>query len=790
MASNERQNEYNHIVEVLLDASAEDHPINIVLRANRASNLRHLNRFLSRNTAETISTIRWTDPADGEEKELPEDHQEELLAIVSYRNFLQNDYGTINSPFDITTKDRDDFLNFIDYVFLPQGPVAYDGDRALAAEARRNQGSSAPPVPPPPSPRSNGDDPIDGDTERIPREIRDFDKGVKRDPSVYPKFEKNYEFTQWYRQFSATARSQGLKNILNPDYCPKTPTEITLFARQQEFMYNVLANTCTKVGKADEYVQTYEATNDAQKIIEMICKHFQQSSIADARSDELFVKITTTTIPDPRRKPIVDYIADWNRWVLEYNQLVPNKMSDLQKLTHLKNYTSSIEGLKSIATLAKTVQMCTSIPMSPENTMILIGEQSAQIDADERKLKLAALRRVNFHISDLDYDDDDHKLYDDYHRLVFAASTITLGEGSGQGHGERITNMHLTQDYVGEAFQSERRGIIKLSDEAWNALSPNGKKLWRNLNHDDRLQILEFGKPPDTNTNAGSPTPPTSPTAGSKTPPPTRKITFAESIGDPRLANSATHQSPATANVPDETTSGDSKLTQIDQGILDELKAGPPADTTPSVLDPRANDDSKELIKATQTPLVSKKEAENLSAIDVIRYTNQSNDHTAHKKQRYHDWKKEQTPKSSKENATDSTTSPSKKGLAKLCQAVKNSIGDTINTQSRKVHATSWTSAPYTAVAPTPIPSSVVDRGANNGIAGHDLRAIHYDYPPRTSEVSTINERSIGTLPIGTFGGTCNTTSGQAILIFHQYAHDPTGTWFPLPSNSRTTTSS
>ena len=67
--------------------------------------------------------------------------------------------------------------------------------------------------------------------------------------------------------------------------------------------------------------------------------------------------------------------------------------------------------------------------------------------------------------------------------------------------------MHLTQDYVGEAFQSERRGIIKLSDEAWNALSPDGKKLWRNLNHDDRLQILESGKPPDTNTNAGSPTP-------------------------------------------------------------------------------------------------------------------------------------------------------------------------------------------------------------------------------------------------------------------------------------------
>jgi hypothetical protein len=51
--------------------------------------------------------------------------------------------------------------------------------------------------------------------------------------------------------------------------------------------------------------------------------------------------------------------------------------------------------------------------MSPENTMILIGEQSAQIDADERKLKLAALRRVNFHISDLDYGDDDHRLYDD-----------------------------------------------------------------------------------------------------------------------------------------------------------------------------------------------------------------------------------------------------------------------------------------------------------------------------------------------------------------------------------------
>ena len=71
--------------------------------------------------------------------------------------------------------------------------------------------------------------------------------------------------------------------------------------------------------------------------------------------------------------------------------------------------------------------------------------------------------------------------------------------------------------------------------------------------------------------------------------------------------------------------------------------------------------------------------------------------------------------------------------------------------------------------------NSIIDRGANGGVAGRDLRLISYAEPGRTVSTNGIDGHRIGDLPLGTFGAVCHTRKGKAILIFHQYAHLPDG---------------
>ena len=88
----DRQAEYIHIKDVLLDAEEDDHPISIALRANNATTIRGLNR-LAGSPAE-IEALTWTDPSDGMEKPLPIDSKEDLMGIPSYRNFLHSRTNT------------------------------------------------------------------------------------------------------------------------------------------------------------------------------------------------------------------------------------------------------------------------------------------------------------------------------------------------------------------------------------------------------------------------------------------------------------------------------------------------------------------------------------------------------------------------------------------------------------------------------------------------------------------------------------------------------------------------
>jgi hypothetical protein len=63
---------------------------------------------------------------------------------------------------------------------------------------------------------------------------------------------------------------------------------------------------------------------------------------------------------------------------------------------------------------------------------------------------------------------------------------------------------------------------------------------------------------------------------------------------------------------------------------------------------------------------------------------------------------------------------------------------------------------------------SLIDRGANGGICGGDMRVIEMD-PLNMINVTGINNHQITGLPIVTCGGVVTTNKGPAIAIFHNY---------------------
>jgi len=69
---------------------------------------------------------------------------------------------------------------------------------------------------------------------------------------------------------------------------------------------------------------------------------------------------------------------------------------------------------------------------------------------------------------------------------------------------------------------------------------------------------------------------------------------------------------------------------------------------------------------------------------------------------------------------------------------------------------------------------SLVDRGANGGVAGSDVRVIHR-HTDRSVEIEGIDNHRMLDIPLCTVGGVVSTQHGDVILIMHQYAYTGKG---------------
>jgi len=85
--------------------------------------------------------------------------------------------------------------------------------------------------------------------------LAEFKKGIKRDPSQFPTLSDFKEWDSFFRSFVIEAKAQGLNNVIDPKYRPRTDEEKSLFECQNKFMLSVF-NKKLKTDKAKEAIQT------------------------------------------------------------------------------------------------------------------------------------------------------------------------------------------------------------------------------------------------------------------------------------------------------------------------------------------------------------------------------------------------------------------------------------------------------------------------------------------------------------------------------------------------------
>ena len=98
--------------------------------------------------------------------------------------------------------------------------------------------------------------------------LTNFKRGIKRDASAYPIFKNERYYNTFICHFKATAKAQGLRTLMDPNFTPGSDEyEQQLFQEQQDFLYSVLISSL-KTDFSEALVKDHEG--DAQLILDQM----------------------------------------------------------------------------------------------------------------------------------------------------------------------------------------------------------------------------------------------------------------------------------------------------------------------------------------------------------------------------------------------------------------------------------------------------------------------------------------------------------------------------------------
>ncbi len=161
-----------------------------------------------------------------------------------------------------------------------------------------------------------------------------FKKSIKWDMTAFKPLKDRKNWNPWYRDFVATAKAQGLGNILDPTYMPSTPDEQALFDILQDYAFAVLTR-CLVEAQAADLVRSYTGTlaganaGNAQKLHEALYALMSTGITARTQRTTLESKLIALHLDQ-----------SWNRGICAFLTHFSHLLKDLRELRDPSDTTS------------------------------------------------------------------------------------------------------------------------------------------------------------------------------------------------------------------------------------------------------------------------------------------------------------------------------------------------------------------------------------------------------------------------------------------------------------------
>ena len=162
-----------------------------------------------------------------------------------------------------------------------------------------------------PDPQGNTPSPQHVSTVSTQSSLDNFKRGIKRDPSLFSTYKDEKQWDKYQRATLAQAHVQGVDEVLDSGYKPKSLKAKQLFTEKQKYMYAVFEKTLlTDQGKA--YVREHEQDFNAQAVYRKISTYALTSTRASLDQSQILSYITSVKAGDGTwRGTLHSFILHW-----------------------------------------------------------------------------------------------------------------------------------------------------------------------------------------------------------------------------------------------------------------------------------------------------------------------------------------------------------------------------------------------------------------------------------------------------------------------------------------------
>ena len=238
--------------------------------------------------------------------------------------------------------------------------------------------------------------------------LTNFKKGIKRDASAYPIFKNERYYNTFIRHFKATAKTQGLSSLMDPNFTPGLDEyEQQLFQEQQDFLYSVLISSL-KTEFSEALVKDHEG--DAQLILELLHEHHTgNSQYSRAEINRITKYLTNIKLDDTWRGTNESFLMHYNDQLRLLDSLVDSdeKLPDNTRVTFLESAVESVPDLRRVKITDNVLQaqLDSTRPISYRSYFDLLKDAAFHLDQATKRGN--NIRCTNVHFSGPS-DEDEH----------------------------------------------------------------------------------------------------------------------------------------------------------------------------------------------------------------------------------------------------------------------------------------------------------------------------------------------------------------------------------------------